>query len=87
MDQIAARQIGTQNQLASLELGVDSPELLGQCEAGYSCAYMNTLSWKTPTEPLPMEINPRVVFERLFGRPGTAQQRRAHEISAHGGPA
>jgi hypothetical protein len=67
MDQIAARQIGMQNQLASLELCVDSPELLGQCEAGYSCAYMNSICWRTPTTPMPMENHPRVVFERLFG--------------------
>ena len=67
MDQIAARAIGTQNQLASLELSVDSPELLGQCEAGYSCAYMNSICWRTPSTPMPMEDRPRVVFERLFG--------------------
>jgi hypothetical protein len=67
IDQIAAKQIGTQNQLASLELCVDSPELLGQCEAGYSCAYMNSICWRTPTTPMPMENRPRVVFERLFG--------------------
>src|SRR6185503_6800930 len=67
MDQIAARKIGTQNQLTSLELCVDSPELLGQCEAGYSCAYMNSICWRTPTTPMPMENRPRVVFERLFG--------------------
>ena len=67
LDQIAARQIGAQNQLASLELSVDSPELLGQCEAGYSCAYMNSICWRTPTTPMPMEDRPRAVFERLFG--------------------
>ena len=67
MDQIAAKQIGTQNQLPSLELCMDSPELLGQCEAGYSCAYMNSICWRTPTTPMPMEDRPRVVFERLFG--------------------
>ena len=67
MDQIAARHIGGQNQLASLELSVDSPELLGQCEAGYSCAYMNSICWRTATTPMPMEDRPRVVFERLFG--------------------
>jgi hypothetical protein len=67
MDQIAARQIGAENQFASLELGVDSPELLGQCEAGYSCAYMNSICWRTPSTPMPMENRPRVVFERLFG--------------------
>src|SRR5258706_5459404 len=67
MDQMRARQIGTQNPLSSLELCVDSPELLGQCEAGYSCAYMNSICWRTPTTPMPMENRPRVVFERLFG--------------------
>ncbi len=67
MDQIAARQIGSENQLASLELCMDTPELLGQCEAGYSCAYMNSICWRTPTTPMPMENRPRVVFERLFG--------------------
>jgi len=67
MDQIAARELGKQTQFASLELGVDSPELLGQCEAGYSCAYMNSICWRTPTTPMPMEDRPRQVFERLFG--------------------
>jgi hypothetical protein len=67
MDQMAARQIGGRNQLASLELSVDSPELLGQCEAGYSCAYMNSICWRTPSTPMPMEDRPRVVFERMFG--------------------
>jgi hypothetical protein len=67
MDQIAARQLGQQTQFASLELGVDSPELLGQCEAGYSCAYMNSICWRTPTTPMPMEDRPRAVFERMFG--------------------
>src|SRR3954464_14807170 len=67
MDQIAARELGKQTQLASLEVGVDSPELLGQCEAGYSCAYMNSICWRSPKTPMPMEDRPRVVFERLFG--------------------
>jgi len=59
IDQIAAKQIGTQNQLASLELCVDSPELLGQCEAGYSCAYMNSICWRTPTTPMPWKTASR----------------------------
>ncbi|MXY17180.1 MAG: DUF1552 domain-containing protein [Acidobacteria bacterium] len=67
MDQIAARQLGAETQLASLELGVDSVETLGACDAGYSCAYTNTIAWRTATTPLPMENNPRAVFERLFG--------------------
>ena len=66
-DQIAARELGKHTQLASLELGVDAPDLLGQCEAGYTCAYMATISWRNETTPLPMENRPRVVFERLFG--------------------
>jgi hypothetical protein len=68
MDQIAARELGKQTQLASLEVGVDSPELLGQCEAGYSCAYMNSICWRTPRTPMPMEDRPRVVFERAVRR-------------------
>ena len=67
MDQIAARELGKNTQLASLELCLDSNELIGACEAGYSCAYANTLSWRNPTTPLPMENQPRAVFERLFG--------------------
>jgi hypothetical protein len=66
-DQIVAQSFGERTQLASLELCVDSPVLLGQCEAGYTCAYMNTLCWSTATTPMPMENRPRVIFERLFG--------------------
>ena len=67
MDQIAARHLGEDTQLASLELAIESNELLGACDVGYSCAYQTTLAWKTPTTPLPMENDPRAVFERLFG--------------------
>ncbi len=67
MDQIAARVLGTETQLASLELSLESREAVGSCDPGYSCAYANTLSWRSPTTPLPMENDPRVVFERLFG--------------------
>ena len=67
VDQIAARVLGEKTQLASLEMGTESPSLAGGCDSGYSCAYTNTVSWRTPTTPLPMEFNPRVVFERLFG--------------------
>jgi len=67
MDQIAAQVLGKETQLASLELALDSVEVLGACDAGYSCAYANTISWRTPTTPLPMENDPRAVFERLFG--------------------
>jgi hypothetical protein len=67
VDQIAARELGNQTQLASLELGLEAPSLAGACDQNYSCAYTNTVSWRTPTTPLPMEPNPRAVFERLFG--------------------
>ena len=73
MDQIAARTLGQETQLASLELALESVELLGACDAGYSCAYANTIAWRTPTTPLPMENDPRAVFERLFG--GSRQHR------------
>ena len=66
-DQIAAQELGKHTQLASLEIGLESPSLAGGCDSGYSCAYTNTLSWRTPTTPLPLETNPRRLFERLFG--------------------
>jgi hypothetical protein len=78
IDQLVARQIGQATPFPSLELATeDFTGFVGGCSTGYSCAYMNTISWATPTTPLPMEINPRVVFEHLFGRAGTAAQRRA----------
>ncbi len=67
IDQIAARELGRATQLASLELALESGEVVGACDPGYSCAYANTLSWSSPTTPLPMENNPRIVFDRLFG--------------------
>ncbi|MBI3048220.1 MAG: DUF1552 domain-containing protein [Acidobacteria bacterium] len=67
VDQLAARELGRHTQLASLELGLHANDIVGQCEKGWSCAYMNTLSWRTPTTPLPVEYRPRAVFERLFG--------------------
>ena len=67
VDQIAARELGKRTQLASLEMSLEAPGLLGNCDSGYSCAYTNTISWRTPTAPMPMEVNPRAVFERLFG--------------------
>lgn len=67
VDQIAARELGKQTQLASLEISLESPSLAGACDQNYSCAYTNTVSWRTPTTPQPMESSPRAVFERLFG--------------------
>ena len=65
-DQIAARELGKYTQLASLELGLEPQPLAGNCDSGYTCAYMS-MSWRGPSSPLPAEINPRAVFERLFG--------------------
>lgn len=77
-DQIAAAHLGQRTQFPSLELATeDHANLIGACDGGYSCTYINTLSWRTPTSPLPMEINPRAVFERLFGEGGTIAQRQA----------
>jgi len=76
IDQIIAAQIGQETPLPSLEVATeDFAGYVGGCSPGYACAYVNTLSWASPTTPLPMEINPRVVFERMFGRAGTGTQR------------
>ena len=71
MDQLAAQVLGKETQLASLEISLDSIEALGACETGYSCVYANTITWRTPTTPLPMENDPRALFERLFGASGS----------------
>lgn len=70
-DQLAARQMAKSTQFASLEIGIEEPYLAGGCDSGYSCAYTNTISWRSPTTPNPVEISPRAVFERLFGDGGT----------------
>jgi hypothetical protein len=67
VDQIAAKAIGQQTVLPSLELGLEDGRLVGGCDSGYSCAYSNTISWSSPNTPVPSENNPRAVFERLFG--------------------
>ena len=78
VDQMIANKIGQDTPFPSLELATeDFTGWIGGCDTAYSCAYMNTISWKNATTPLPMEINPRVVFERMFGRPGTREQRLA----------
>jgi hypothetical protein len=81
-DQIAAQAIGQDNPLPSMEIATeDHSGLIGSCDRDYGCIYMNTLSWRTPETPLPMEINPRNVFERMFGQGGSAAERlaRIHE--------
>ena len=73
MDQIAATHFAKYTQLASLELGLEENDIAGACDVGYSCAYINSISWRTPTTPLPVQNNPRAVFERLFGDSDTTE--------------
>ena len=78
LDQVLAKKIGQETPFPSLELATeDFTGYIGSCDVGFNCAYYNTISWSAPTTPLPMDIDPRSVFERLFGRPGTAAQRMA----------
>jgi hypothetical protein len=74
MDQIAAKQFSKETQLASLELGIESNAMLGSCDGGASCAYTNTIAWSSETTPLPIENDPRAVFERLFGTSGSTDK-------------
>ena len=74
MDQLAAQQTAKETQLASLELGIESNAMLGSCDGGSSCAYTNTIAWRNPTTPLPIENDPRAVFERLFGTSGSTDR-------------
>ena len=76
IDQIIAQKIGRENLLPSLQMTVEDPGAnSSNCGEGYSCTYTNTISWASPTSPLPMELNPQVVFERMFGDGSTAEQR------------
>jgi Protein of unknown function (DUF1552) len=78
IDQVVAQKIGLDTALPSIELATeDFTGYVGGCSPGFSCAYMNTISWRTPTTPLPMETNPRAAFERLFGESGSARDRLA----------
>ncbi|MBI3208095.1 MAG: DUF1552 domain-containing protein [Candidatus Solibacter usitatus] len=67
VDQVAAQRLGKATKFASMELGLEDGRLVGSCDSGYSCAYSNNLSWRSENSPMPPEINPRLVFERLFG--------------------
>lgn len=77
VDQIAAKQLGRETQLPSLELAMDMMQTVGQCDNGYACVYQNNLSWSSPTTPLPAEAHPRLVFEMLFGEGGSRADRQA----------
>jgi hypothetical protein len=79
IDQVLAQKIGQESPLPSLELCIEDVGSLGVCGVGYSCAYTNTIAWSSPTSPLPMERNPQVVFERLFGDGGTPEERAARK--------
>jgi hypothetical protein len=80
IDQIAAQKIGQDTMLPSMELGTeDHSGLIGACDRDYGCIYMNTLSWRTATTPLPIEINPRRVFERMFGQGSNPEERQSRK--------
>lgn len=83
VDQIAARKLANETRFASLELGCDKGQQAGACDSGYNCAYQFNLAWKTPTTPSPPEVDPRLVFERLFsnGRPGESEESRARRAA------
>ena len=76
VDQIAAQKIGNLTKLPSLEVGIEAGRQAGRCDSGYSCAYQSNISWKSPTTPMAKEVNPKLVFERLFG---TGEDRKAIE--------
>jgi hypothetical protein len=76
VDQLAAQRIGELTRLPSLELGGEGGSMAGNCDSGYSCVYSSTMSWKSSTQPLPKEINPKLVFERLFGQGGPERAQR-----------
>ena len=77
MDQLIANKYGRDTILSSIQLGVEDIGNFGNCNWGYSCAYTNSISWSSPTEPLPTEVNPRVAFERLFGDGASPEERLA----------
>jgi hypothetical protein len=85
VDQLAAGHLGRQTRFPSLEIGADAGGQSGNCDSGYSCAYSANIAWKSETQPIPKETNPRLVFERLFtdGRPGETEAQRAARRTAH----
>ncbi len=79
VDQVAAGRIGTQTRLASLEIGAERGGMAGNCDSGYSCAYSSTMAWRSATNPLPKEVDPRLIFDRLFGAGKDANQLRRNQ--------
>ena len=82
MDQLLARHFANETQVASLELAMDPPNNAGACTGNLSCVYTHTLSWRSKTQPLPMEYNPRAVFEKLFGDSGSTDRGGARSAAA-----
>ena len=82
VDQIAAAMVGGETRLPSLEIGADKGAMAGDCDSGYSCVYSSTMSWRSPTQPVPKEVNPKVVFDRLFGDGDPAAAARAARRSS-----
>jgi len=78
VDQVAAARLGDQTRLPSLEIGCEAGAMAGNCDSGYSCVYSSTISWRSATQPVPKEVNPRLVFERLFGD-GASEQRKKRD--------
>jgi hypothetical protein len=76
VDQVAAARVGDQTRLPSLEIGCEQGAMAGNCDSGYSCVYSSAISWRSATLPLPKEVNPKLVFERLFGGPDADRARR-----------
>jgi hypothetical protein len=74
VDQIAAARIGDQTRLASLEIGCEAGSMAGNCDSGYACIYSSTMSWSSPTQPLPKEVNPKLIFDRMFGSLGASER-------------
>ncbi len=81
VDQIAAQKVGTSTRLPSLELGIEGGRNGGQCDSGYSCAYSNNISWKSDSTPMAKEINPKLLFQRLFGDHQAAEARARREAA------
>src|SRR6476646_1507311 len=73
-DQVAAARVGDQTRLPSLEIGCEAGAMAGNCDSGYSCVYSSTMSWRSATQPLPKEVNPKLVFERLFSTASGAER-------------
>jgi hypothetical protein len=83
VDQLAASRVGSATRFPSLEIGCEGGRLAGNCDSGYSCAYSSNLSWRSDSTPQPKEVNPRAVFDRLFGSYGRSQSDRAQGLREH----